>query len=366
MKTKRSFLIVLFTLCLVFTFVPSTVFAAGGEASADGIEYATLKEALEAGGDVKLLRNVEVNSVITITNPTVLDLGDYTITNNVEEDRPFYVDTDSFSVNADKGGMVIPSANTEALGFIKVNSVSNFTINGGTYTGNTNNGAFFRFHKGASGANIELNNVTATTNTDVFYTADTFDTVNVQVTGGKYTVWTRAFLFDVYDCEDSPIVFNGVTITADRGPCIELSGGNSVFMDCDFTVTGNFTGGYSWSRAAIGIGYEGKVTIKSGTYTANGQAMGPNEGYGVYIYSSGGTLDIEGGTFAGTTGSLRADVDKNTYGSPAAIHVSGGNFDGDILATTNTGLESIVIEGGEFTGITEKTLAEGNNLPSVI
>ncbi|GEM_PF-3374736 len=365
MKRKQRFLSVLLTLCLMLTFVPSIVFAAegtGGEASADGIEYATLKEALEAGGNVELLRDVEVDSIITINKPTVFDLGDFTITNNVQGDRPFHVDTDSFSVNAEKGGMIIPEDNEASYGFIRVISVSEFSLNGGTYTGNTDNGAFFRFHEGANAADIIINNVTATTNAEVFYTADTLDTVSVQVTGGTYTVGTRAFLIDVIDCEDSPIEFNGVTITADCGPCIELSGGNSVFTDCNFNVTGNFTGGYTWSRAAIGIGYEGNVTVKSGTYTAKGQMMGANEGYGVYIYTSGGTLNVEGGTFAGTTASLRADVDKNAYGSPATINVYGGSFDGDILATTNTGLESVVIEGGEFTGITEKTLAEGNNL----
>lgn len=362
MKTKRRFLSILLALCLTLTFAPSMAFAAGGEASADGTEYATLKEALEAGGNVKLLRDVEVDSIITITKPTVLDLGDYTITNKVETDRPFYVDTDSFRVTADKGGMVIPEENDASYGFINVVNTANFSLSGGTYTGNTDNGSFFRLYEGASGAQITIDNVTATTNSEVFYTADTLDTVNVQATGGTYTVGTRAFLIDVFDCEDSPIVFNGVTITADRGPCIELSGGNSVFTDCMFTVTGNFTGGYSWSRAAIGIGFEGKVTVKSGTYTANGQAMGPNEGYGVYLYSSGGTLEIEGGTFAGTTAALRADVDQKTYESPSTIHVIGGSFDGDLLATTKTGLESIVIDGGVFTGITGETMAEGNSL----
>lgn len=364
MKTKRRFLSVLFALCLGFIFVPSTVFAAeeaGGEASADGIEYATLKEALEAGGNVKLLRDVEVDSIITVTQPTVLDLGNYTITNKVEKERPFHVEADSFTVNADNGGMVIPEENNASYGFIKIINPTKFSLNGGIYSGNTDNGSFFISYE-VSGSQITMNNVTAITNSEVFYTAATLDTVNVQVAGGEYTVGKRAFLIDVFDCENSPIVFSGVTITADRGPCIELSGGNSVFTDCNFTVTGNFTGGYSWSRAAIGIGYEGKVTVKSGTYTAKGPAMGSNEGYGVYIYTSGGTLAVEGGTFAGTTASLRADVDKNTYGSPSAIYVNGGSFDGDLLAITNTGLESIVINGGEFTGITEKTLAEGNEL----
>lgn len=365
LKMKRKLWSILVAACMTFVFMPTMVSAAGGEASADGVEYATLKEALEAGGNVKLLQDVEVDSIINVTKSTVLDLGDYTITNRVENERPICVNTDSFTIVADEGGMIIPEENTSALGFIKVEAVSDFTINGGNYTGNTNNGAFFRFLEGASGANIELNDLTVTTNNDAFYVAETFDTVNMQVNGGTYEVDTRAFLVDVYDYENSPVVFNGVTITANRGPCIEMSGANTTFIDCNFTVTGDFTGGYTWARCAIGIGYEGRATIKSGTYIANGSLMKENEGYGVYIYSSGGEVNIEGGSFSGASASLKADVDKNTYGNPAVIHVIGGNFDGDILAVTNTGLESIIIDGGEFTGITEKTTSNTINNISV-
>nr|WP_122013332.1 InlB B-repeat-containing protein [Maliibacterium massiliense] len=371
---KKKILSILVGLVLIVGLTPTMALAAGGtacqqgdactthEAAIGSTHYDTLQEALEAGGNVRLLQNVEVHAVITVDKPTVLDLGDYTITNKVEAESPLHVDAESFTVNAGSGGMVIPQDNTSSKGFIEVISASSFTLNGGTYSGNTDSGAFFRLHSGASGAEVKINNVTATTNFEVFNRADTLDTIHVTVSGGSYRVGSRAFMFDVYDCENSPIIFDGVTITADRGPCVDLSGGNSVFSDCNFTVTGNFTGGHPWSRAAIGVAYEGKVTVKSGTYTAQGASMGQNEGYGVYIYTSGGTLHIEGGTFAGTTASLRADVDKNTYGNPSTIHVLDGNFDGDILAPTETGLESIVITDGKFTGITDKTLAQGNNL----
>lgn len=60
------------------------------EATANGKTYSTLKEALEAGGEVKLLKDVVVNEIIEINNDTTLDLGDFTITNNAEK-RPFVV-----------------------------------------------------------------------------------------------------------------------------------------------------------------------------------------------------------------------------------------------------------------------------------
>ena len=143
MKTKRVILSVLLAICFVLTFASSVTFAAGTEnreASADGIEYATLKEALEKGGNVKLLQNVEVDSVITIDKSVTLDLGNYTITNKVEGERPFHVTADSFIINADKGGMVIPEENDASYGFIKIISTAEFSLNGGTYMGNTDNG----------------------------------------------------------------------------------------------------------------------------------------------------------------------------------------------------------------------------------
>ena len=359
---RIKWLSLLISAVIMMGLIPTIVFAAGAEASANGVEYPTLQEALAAGGNIKLLQNVTVDSVITINKSVTLDLGDYTITNNVQKDRPFHVSADNFTVNADKGGMIIPQSNTGAYGFIKVNAVKNFTINGGTYTGNTDNGAFFKLYEGADGSTNVLNNVTATTNTEVFNTGVTLSTISVKATGGTYRVGTRAFFIDVIDCKDSPLIFEGVTVTADRGPCVDLSGGNSVFSACNFTVTGNFEGGYSWSRTAIGLAFEGNATIKSGTYSAKSDAMAANEGYGVYIFTSGGTLTVEGGTFIGTTAALRADVDKGTYGKPSEINVSGGNFQGYLLAITNTGLEKINITGGEFTGITEKTLAGGNKL----
>lgn len=81
---------------------------------------------------------------------------------------------------------MIPQSNTGAYGFIKINAVKNFTVNGGTYTGNTDNGAFFRLYEDADGSTTVLNNVTAITNTEVFNTGATFNTINVKVTGGTY------------------------------------------------------------------------------------------------------------------------------------------------------------------------------------
>lgn len=374
MRTKIRFFSVLLTLCMALTLVPTTVLAADPdttneyEATAEGTDYLTLKEALEAGGEVTLLKDVEVSEVIHITKDTTLDLGDFTITNNVTEGRPLNVTAGSFTVRADNGGMIIPETNTTSYGFIEA-YVNSLVIEGGHYEGNTDNGTLFRFNSTASninGANFRMDGVFAETNNQIFgVNGDTFDTFNIlnaSVTNSELYAGTRALYFDVYDTtESSTISINNTTAVVQRGPVIEVAGGNTVLSDNDWTVTGNYAGGNTWARAAVGVGYEGVVTVNSGTYRAASEYMADNEGYGIYIYTSGGSVTVNGGTFEGTTASLRADS-ASDYNSPAKITVNDGSFSGDAFTGSSSDLESIVINGGDFTGLSKRTASDSNNL----
>lgn len=174
----------------------------------------------------------------------------------------FDVNAQSFTVDGSTAGsgMTIPEANTQSRGFIDAKAENTeLTLTGGLYEGNTtitdeddDYASLITLRR--SGAKLVLDNVTASSNYDIVET-NTLDTIDVEVTGGTYTVDIRGFHFDVYDCVDSPIVFNGVDITVKRGPCIELSGGSATFTDCDFEVTGEIEPTKVWSAAAIGTGY---------------------------------------------------------------------------------------------------------------
>ncbi len=339
--------------------------ASGNEASADGVEYTTLKEALEAGGEVKLLRDVEVNEIIEIIKDTTLNLGDFTITDNAAK-RPFVVKTENFTIKANKGGMVIPESNTGSYGFVEA-YVKNFKILGGNYSGNTDNGRLFRINatKDMKTGTLEVDRIIVHTNNQIIGTnGESFSTYNATIKNSEFYDGTRALYFDILDTtEASTVTIENTKAIMKQGPVVEMAGGNAVLSNNDWTVTGDYDGGYTWSRAAIGIGYGGVVTVKSGTYSAKTEHMKDDEGYGAYIYNSGGTLKIEGGSFKGTTASIRAHVHKD-YNTEATIDVHGGEFEGDIITTNlSDKVEAkINIEGGNFKELTDKTTDETNKI----
>lgn len=324
--------------------------------------YATLKEALMVGGEVTLLKDVSVNEIIEITQDTTLDLGDFTITDNAAK-RPFVVRAENFTIKANNGGMVIPESNNQAYGFVEA-YVNNFSILGGKYQGNTDNGRLFRINTPESKTGtINVDGIVVNTNNEIIGHNGTFTNYSGSIRNSEFYTGMRSMYFDIIDtAETSTITIDNTKAVIARGPVIEVAGGNTVLSNNDWTVTGNYEGGYTWARTAVGVGYGANVTIKSGKYHADSEFMKENEGYGVYIYTSGGTVNIEEGSFSGTTAALRADVDKGTYNTPANIIVNNGEFNGDLLAKTNTGIESIVVNGGNFSGLTDATLNNTNNV----
>ncbi|MDO5347632.1 MAG: hypothetical protein Q4F14_03640, partial [Bacillota bacterium] len=335
------------------------------EATANGKSYSTLKEALKAGGEVKLLKNVSVDEVIEIQNDTTLDLGDFTITNNVTAARPFNVYANNFTVKANKGGMVIPESNSQSYGFVNMYG-QNLSILGGQYSGDTKNGRLFIMRipqeQETKIGTVFVKDIVAKTNFEIIGSndQDTFQKFNGTISNSEFYTGTRAFCFPVSDkSETSTISISNTKVVAKRVPALEAAGGNTILSNNDWTVTGDYKGGDSSARTAVGVGNGANVTIKSGNYSAKSEHMKENEGYGVYLYPSGGIVNIEGGMFEGTTASLMA---SNDTANPATIVVNGGQFTGDLLTKIHSGKANIVVNAGDFNGITDKTLAEGNNV----
>ena len=334
-------------------------------AEIDGKQYETLAAAIAAateGNTVILQQNVEVSEQIPITAAITLKLNGNTITNLVKEERLFSVTASSFTVDGTTEGsaMTIPKTNEASYGFIKVEKKSTVTLNGGTYSGNTDNGAFVKiFHNDAldaSGSTVILNNAKMTSN-NRFFSTDTLstdaNTPTLQVTGGTYTTEGQAFGMDVLDA--SPVSFTNVIVTAGTGPCIEVCGPAATFTNCNFTVTGENSNGFG--TTAVATSWSGTAEINGGTYSAS-------NGYGVYVYNSGGKITIKDGTVSGGKAAVRADANVQTdNGSPqqSTVIVEGGSTDG-AWQTNDEENAPLIVSGGTHTENVADYLAEGYKL----
>jgi uncharacterized repeat protein (TIGR02543 family) len=296
-------------------------------ASVNGTYYETLAEAFEKapeGASIVLLNDTAENSVINVDKSLTLVLNGHVITNNVSKERLFNVTGASFTVDATVEGsaMTIPESNADSYGFVKISEKSVVTLNGGTYSGKTDNGAFVKIIKNdlsdASGSSVILKNVSMTSNNRFFDTntlTTPAETPTLQVEGGTYVTDGMAFSTDTIAL--SPVTFDGVSVTAGNGPGIELCGSAGTFTDCDFKVT-NSTNPTHFSAAAVSVSYGGTAVVNSGTYESTG--------YGAYVYSSGGTITVKDGTISGNVAAVRADVDSKTYpDAKASVVVEGGN-----------------------------------------
>ncbi len=326
-------------------------------------EYTSLADAIveaKEGETVVLQQDVEVETSIAVAASITLNLNGNTITNLVEDERLFSVTASGFTVDGTTAGsgMTIPESNTGSFGFIKIAAKSMVTLNGGTYSGNTDGGAFVKvFHNDeldASGSTVIFNNAEMTSN-NRFFSTDTLttdvETPTLQVTGGTFTTDGQAFGMDVL--YRSPVTFTDATVTAGTGPCIEVCGPAATFTNCNFTVTGENSNGYG--ATAIATSWSGTAEINGGTYLAH-------NGYGVYVYNSGGKITIKDGTVSGGDAAVRADANVQAS-SPqqSTVIVEGGSTKG-AWQTSDAENAPLVVMGGTHTADVTAYLAEGCTL----
>ena len=300
------------------------------DAPLDSVPVATadeLKAALAKGGNIAIVSDFTVDTTNHISKDITLDLNGHTITNNVESGRPFYIDTEGVTVTlngmADGSAIVIPETNTTSYGFVDMQAKNvTLVVNGGTYIGNTDVGAFFRPRY--NGWDITLNDVTATTNYQII--GSTSDG-KLAVNGGYYTITDDNIYAGFYlqatqrDNSGDALIstFNNVKIETEKRLAVEVAGSTATFANCDF---GNPTDRDDrvWLATNIAVDYMGNATIESGTYSG---------ARGVYIYSSGGTITINGGTFTGTVADIQADKGE--------IILNGGTLTNNTAVANGTG-----------------------------
>ena len=318
-------------------------------------EYTTLPDAITAADEnatVTLLKDVTVIKPIEVTKSMTLDLNGHVLTAATASDRSESKDEKNSAiwvtaknVNLTINGMTAGSGmkmgdthntewKTKVWGFVDLregSAGSTVTINGGSYTGSTC--ASDSYHYTAlftvgSESKLVLNNVSAETDERVVKASGCGEVV---VSGGTYNITgINAFLGAAFETKTAS--FTDMKLTAKYGGCVQV-GSNATLENCEIKVTDIRTGDGTYLNCAVAVQYGGTATVKSGIYTAP---------YAAYVYSSGGTINIENGTF---TGVVRADA---TTGKTATINIKNGSFNGEIQKGGGPGSETISITGGTF------------------
>ena len=363
---RKRLLTVLLAVILVIALGTITAFADDAYVSNES----ELREAISnasSGDTVVLTDDITVTDTINIENMSItLDLAGHVIQNNlngVPQDaddniymgRVFHVfDGASLTVDgtADNSGMSIAES-AVTNGFFAVDMGGNLTLNGGSYSGSTDtyyanedspeyfgNMIGVYDQEGAENTStINLNDLEVSTNYGFLDTLDTIQPQNlltVNVTDGTYTGMNR-MLFHVDSYSLCPVNFDGVTaVMQGPYPVIELDGSVGTFDNCNFEVKQINSNGFSHS--AIFVGYEGSATINSGIYTS--------VGVGLYIGTTGGQINVFGGTVSGGTYAAVADED-NTTGSACIINIYDGRIINGQLKTSGDNA-NIIVSGGTF------------------
>lgn len=140
-------------------------------------------------------------------------------------------------------------------------------------------------------------------------------------------------------------VLNNVEINSTTGGAIEVTEANlgekskpgyAVINNCKFTQQ---TFG-DWCSTCVSVSGGSKLVINSGEFTS--------ENYCIYVFSSGGVVEVNNGTFIATGDKecIKAMIDTATYPDyTGGVIIHGGSFTGTVSITEPAYLK---IDGGSF------------------
>lgn len=426
-KKLFSLLLMAISLCLggnVWAYSGATTNSGSAVASIEKGDvtyyYATLNAAFsdaQANDAIYQLSDVTVTACIEVNKNLTLHMFGKTLTNQINTNRVFRVYNSKFVIVGNEAGttenakMIIDNDNTSTpLGFVDLRNSSNNSMGNEKlevynvdFEGATTMGSFINARK--DGQSIKLQDVnakmtksnplkTGVIGSTTYNVGDNMSIVNcynnevqLEIIRGKYEYDSYKTSSGVFQAGDfintvsqysyvDPTIINmqNVEVVSTVGPVIE-SHGTATYTNCKMGTTFDKN---SYLQTGLALAYENKATINSGEYYGN---------YGAYIYNSGGTMDIYGGTFKGTSGAVKADA---TSGN-AVVNIMGGKFDGKVYAYANDNYSqysttititagtfenvsftkqgtnaSIVITGGTFDANPAAYVVEGYNIDSEV
>ena len=159
-----------------------------------------------------------------------------------------------------------------------------------------------------------------------------------------------AYGMSVKSFEGGYIKLENCTSTSTAGGTFAAAGGTIDVVSGTYTQTGYYDHNSSIFGSSNGTGL---INVYGGTFTS--------DNYGIYIFSSGGTVNFYDGalTVSGDKPAVKGDIDANTYpGATGQINIAGGEITGAINNIADA--INVNISGGTFsTQPDEKYLAEG-------
>ena len=141
-------------------------------------------------------------------------------------------------------------------------------------------------------------------------------------------------------------VLNDVVINSTTGGGIEVTEadlgtssqpGTAILNNCNFTQTGY----YDHCSTCLSVSGGAKLIINSGSYIS--------DNYCLYVFSSGGEIEVNDGTFVGNKNGICmiAAIDTSSYPNyEGGFKINGGDFTGNAQITVPAYLQ---INGGSFT-----------------
>ena len=155
------------------------------------------------------------------------------------------------------------------------------------------------------------------------------------------------------------LALSNSTINSVVGGCIEQATNCPMTItNCTFNQTELDTA-HPWISAGVAVSSGGELTVESGNFSAY---------RALYLYSSGGTINVSGGSFVGSDAVI--SVDNNTwepgYAASSVINISDGSFDGPIFVSgwgsaNPAPVAALNISGGTFTNSTNNTMFHASN-----
>ena len=252
-------------------------------------------------------------------------------------------------------------------------------LDGKTITVSEGASANNRIFKVVGNAELTVKNGTLVaegTMTDGAYgTIRTEDNAKVTVENAKLYSY-RGYGLNVKAMDDSNVTINNSEIYSQYGGGVEAAGGYIELNNTKIVQEGVYSNA-AWCSVAIGVNGDGKVVVNSGEYSAKTISTDTNAAQGTwvaYVMSSGGTLEINGGTFNGAVANTASA--ENACGiicadRAAVVEINGGTFNSNgatLDMRNNVGTQPnpvATLKGGTFSADPTVSGLYGSNLITV-